>query len=363
MLARACRRCKANIKWTQCVLKWISLKWILQLFLVEGIECMDLAWKRALGLSVGMLWLTSCSVLIDVDGKQCRVSTDCSDKGLGAQCVEGVCSAPAAADDGAASVSPTTCATHSDCVDPTPVCLAGSCKAIADAFYCAPETAIARSTVTYSFNVRDFQDRELVPPMIEVKACQHSDVECTNPVSTYKDDDGTGEVVLMAPKGVPVFFAITAQDRLPVYLYDSGSSSMPNVDRNFGQIPAPTLEYALLVHELTGVDYVPLEDGLVFSQVFDCTGTPAAGVSFKKDRDVQGAPFAFINHIGNFSEMVTQYDSVYNQAWGGFAGLPGGILGINAYWHDTMLANGTTSITVIVRGGAITYVNIRLYNQ
>jgi len=316
---------------------------------------MNHTWKRAVSLSVGMLWWTSCSVLLDVDGRQCRADSDCTDSGLGDQCVEGACTAAAA------PVSPATCVASSECADPTPVCQTGSCQTIAGAFYCAPETAIARSTVTYSFNVRDFQDRESVPPTVEAKACQHSDVECTNPIATFIDHNGAGEVVLEAPKGVPVFFAITAEDRLPVYLYDSGSSSKPNVDRNFGDILAPTLEYALLVHELTGVDYDPIADGIIFAQVFDCSGTPSGGITFAKDQEGKGSAFAFINHIGNFNETMTQYDPVYNQALGGFAGVPPGIMGLNAYWHDNLLANGATSFNVLVRAGAVTFVNMRIY--
>jgi len=71
----------------------------------------------------------------------------------------------------------------------------------------------------------------------------------------------------------------------------------------------------------------------------------------------------FIDHIPNTNETVTHYDPVYNEASGGYVGVPPGIVGVTAYWNDELLANGATSFNAPVKSGTVTYVDLRLYTE
>jgi len=314
---------------------------------------MDRMATRVMSLGIGMFGWMSCSALLDVDGKQCRADTDCLDEGLGGQCIENVCV-------GEALVA---CTSNSECSSEIPVCTGGSCLSIADTFSCEPEAPSEVPTVRYAFNVRDSLNREVVPERLMAKACQLTDVDCVEPVGVYQDTEGTEEVVLNAPKGLPVYFRVEGEGRLPATLYDSGSALRPNLDRALQNITIPTLEYASNIATLGMLDYDPLTEGILLIQVFDCTGTPASGISFMKNSG-KGMPFAFINHIPNTSDTVTQYDPVYNQAYGGFVGVTPGIVGITAYWGDELLGeNGATSFNVSVRAATMTYVDLRFYKN
>jgi len=307
---------------------------------------------RALSLGVGTAWWIGCSIFLDVDGTQCQTDSDCVDRDLGAQCVEHVCT-------GQPRVA---CSTNTGCGEMTPLCMAGACESLADTFYCEPETPAAGPTIKYTFQVRDFVNRDEIPADITVRACRNSDVDCTDPVSIYHDTSGTGEIIIEAPNGLPVYFEVTGEGRLRADLFDTGSTSRPNVDRVLLNVMLPRAEYFETLNVMTMVDYDTQLEGVMFIQVLDCTGTPASGISFTKTAG-KGRPFVFINHIPNANETVTQYDPVYDEAYGGFVGVSPGIVGVEAYWNSTLLANGATSFNVPMKAGTVTYVDLRLYSE
>jgi len=312
---------------------------------------MDRVGKR-LSLGVGTIWLVGCSALLDVDDQQCRTDSDCSAKQLGDRCVDNVCQ----------QAADTVCNDDSACSEPAPLCQNSMCKSIEDVFYCPPEQATTSSTVTYSFKVRDFLNRDAVPANIVAKACRNSDVKCESEVDSYKDSDGTGNVVLHSPVDVPVYFEVTSDNALTVLMFDSGATYSPKVDRVLRDVMVPTEAYAAEVGTLAMVDYTPATEGVLIVQVLDCADMPASGISFTKTPG-KGDSFVFVNHIPNANETMTQYDPVYDQAYGGFVGLVPGIVGINAYWKGTLLANGGTSFNALVRAGTITYVDLRFFQE
>jgi len=315
---------------------------------------MDNVVKR-LSLGIGVvLWMSCCSVLLDVDGKQCRNDIDCVDTGLGDRCVEDVCV-------GEARVA---CTSNSECSDTTPVCMANACQSVENSFYCEPEPPSEASTVKYSFAVTDFANRESIPQNIVARACPPADYYCDEPVDIYQDTAGTGQVVLSAPKGVPVYFLVTGEGHLTAALYDSGTTSNPNVDRVLGTVLLATTEFVVGGAAAQMIDYDPLTDGVVWAQLFDCSGTPASGVEFTKPES-KGTPVVLRDYIASVDSTLTQYDPVYNQAYGGFIGVSARVLEMRARWNGEALTRGSseTLVSVAVREGAFTYVNLRLYRE
>jgi len=307
---------------------------------------------RALSLGVGAAWWMGCSILLDVDDKQCRVDSDCVNRSLGAHCVEHVCT-------GQPLVA---CSSNTECSEAAPICMGGACTSVADTFYCEPAAPAASSTVRYTFQVRDFLNRDEIPANLAARACRNSDVDCNDPVSIYSDVNGTGAVTLEAPNGLPVYFEVTGEGRLNANLFDIGSTSRPNVDRVLRNVMLPKAAYFETLNVMTSVDYDTQLEGVMFVQVLDCNETPAGGVTFTKTPG-KGQAFVFINHIPNANETVTQYDPVYGEAYGGFVGVPPGIVGVDAYWGGELLANGATSFNVPIKAGTVTYVDLRLYSE
>src|SRR5262245_32631795 len=113
--------------------------------------------KKLLGV-VCLAWLAGCSVLIDVDEKQCDRSADCVSAKLGDRCVDHVCVSDHASNEtdagaDAGELPEGMCATDKQCGDEkAPRCMRGTCvtSELAERWMCeTPQEQKSSGTVHY----------------------------------------------------------------------------------------------------------------------------------------------------------------------------------------------------------------------
>ena len=317
-----------------------------------------------------LMWLAGCSVLIDVDEKQCDKSSECVSQKLGDRCVQHVCVTEHATntpDAGDGLPEDGKCETDRQCASggstTTPRCMHGACVTdeLADRWLCAePDTMMLSGTVKYSFHALDFVSRA-APKKLVVLACRGNDVSCSDPAGEFTDTEGTGLVEFVLPKGFLGFFDIQAegvkedgspQPYVPALSYLTKPVLEDMVDRDL-QLPTPELVTALA--SIEAVQFEPETKGLALVEAFDCSGTPAGGVRFTESKG-GATPFYLVNHVPNKNANASVYDKLNNVADGGFLNVSPGFVDFKAYWGSDGPELG--SFNVHVRAGTITYVDM-----
>jgi len=298
-----------------------------------------------------VLLSVSCSMLLDVDDKQCQVDADCTRKGLAGLCEGNVCVDVIAPEDEA----DTSCTSDADCRGATPRCLLSThvCVSVSlgQQFVCFLPPPATTETVHYQFRVRLFVDHDKAPENLVTKACETADVACNAPIAVFTDTTGDGVVEFDLPKGRPVYFEVTSSG-ITVLSY---RSNLPEVDNpKIRDIWVPVMADIDSLSAALNLQLDPLK-GVVTLEVEDCTDRPATGVHFKHNPE-SGHSYYLQNSLPFPNGTVTSYDEVSNVAYGGFINVIPGIVELSAYWGvDGPLLN---SLTAQVRPSTVTVVEM-----
>jgi len=243
--------------------------------------------------------LGSCSLLIDVDGKQCSSDQDCEARGsafAGSVCERNVCvpSQTAAGGDGTGG-SPDVS------VDDPLVCR-------------APEPS-ETGTVTFSFAPIFLAGTEPKDPQpFSVKACDQFDFDCENPLVGPVDVNAGEPYDFELPKGEAGFsgyFEITNPDTLGGWFFMGRPILEDTVGWNV-TMPSPSLVKHLAL--LTGEEVDP-ELGLILAVARDCSAQPLAGVTVTNTKG--GLGYYFVMSVPDTSLTKTGPQGAF-----GFANVP-----------------------------------------
>lgn len=269
-----------------------------------------------------------CSALIEVNSPQCDVDADCTSRQLGSTCERHVCVGElpyACTGDTCDSVN-RSCNDDKDCGSDAPTCMHGACvpNTVAERFMCEePLSSEPPETVSYSFRVVEFVSRE-PPTGIMVRACRNNDVGCGDPVDTFEDGEGTGNVQLQLPYGFLGYFDVTS-DAMHTLSYVTKAVRSDTQDRDLQVAAASTVD---VLASVAGVPYDP-DKGVVLVEAFDCAKMPAGGVHFVESKG-SATPFYFVSHLPNTEVQESVYDAENNVADGGFLNVTPGFVTFTA---------------------------------
>ena len=216
-----------------------------------------------------------CSVLIDVDGKQCETNADCASLAAssgGLECRQNLCLAVEAGQGdggaaGATSSDPLVCETRETSTEPT---------------------------VKYSF-APIFAQAPSEPKPFSIKACLQLDLACEAPVFGPLDVNAGEPQDFEVPPGFTGYFEITNPDTLGGLLF----MGRPVVQDTVGwNVTMPTPEVVAQLALATGKDVDP-ELGLILSVARDCDALALAGVTFTSTEESTSLGYYFVNSLPN----------------------------------------------------------------
>lgn len=265
---------------------------------------------------VVLLFVSSCSLMLDTSKVQCSEDSDCGEHGSDLSCVDHVCVKPTVS-------SPWACLGN--------VAWPGGTSA----------------KVTLALPVVDVITSAF-PQDLQVRACSKLNVDCVKPLSATVDvlstpgllkvalDSGfDGYLELTSPTITPALFFVVK----PVREDSTLTSAIPVVSPQGFQGIAQAIGTTL---DLTNM-------GHIYALASDCNGAPAAGVRFEIDRQsAQTAAYYMINNTPVSSAPATDSSGA-----GGFLNLPDGFLKLTAYVSATGARIGEAGLTV--RKGAVSY--------
>jgi hypothetical protein len=318
----------------------------------------DLSLKHPIAAVVCAIGLASCSVLVNIDDKQCNVDTDCTSANLGDVCSDHVCVVASGcegnscnpADGGPGDGS---CTTDRQCGGDTPRCMHGSCvsSAVADRWLCTATAPNATNnpTVSYGFHVVDFLSKQ-PPKNIVVNACRNSDVACAEPVGKFTDTTGMGHAQFNLPSGFLGYFEINS-DATPALLYVTKPIVKDAENRDVPVLQPSTVQLTASVAKL------PFDKtkGLALLEAIDCSGKPAGGVQFKHSAD-SADQFYLVDQVPSTDATMTEYDETENTADGGFINVSPGFVTFSALWGVEGPLLG--AFNAQIRANTITYVDM-----
>jgi hypothetical protein len=227
------------------------------------------------------LVLSSCSVLIDVDGKQCTKNDDCV--ALGAAFAGSVCE-------------------HDLCVKPSDTAggEAGGMSMPDDPLLCTPSELSTEPTVKYTFAPVFAPGAEPAEPKpFSIKACGQLDLDCKTPVfGPLQVNAGEPQDFEVKP-GFQGFFEITNPDTIDGLLF----LGRPVNDDTLGwAVTMPTPQVVLGLALATGEDVNP-ELGFILSVARDCEGTLLEDVTFNNSKG--GLGYYFVMSLPNTELTAT----------------------------------------------------------
>ncbi|HVY29054.1 MAG TPA: hypothetical protein VHB79_20995 [Polyangiaceae bacterium] len=214
----------------------------------------------------------ACSVLIDVDAKQCEVDADCAKltgAPAGAVCVQSLCVGP----DG-------------------DVASAGAAGMSGDPLECATRGTSKEDTVKYSFAPIFAPGGEPDNPQpFSIKACEQLDLTCEHPVFGPIDVNVDEPQDFIVPTGFNGYFEITNPDTLGGLMF----VGRPVVQDTIGwNITMPTPQLVVTLSAVTGEDVDPMK-GLILTVARDCAGNPLANVTVHNTKG--GLGYYFVNFL------------------------------------------------------------------
>lgn len=246
----------------------------------------------AFGLGGGLL--SACSVLIDVDNKQCATNQDCEALGpafSGATCEADVCIVKSPGGGG------------SD---------AGGAPNGDDKLVCEKPEPSGDATVKYSFAPIYVAGSEPAEPEpFSIKACNPGDLDCTKPVYGPIDVNAGEPKDFLVPPGFQGYFEVKNKDTVDGLVFMGRPILIDTVGWNV-TIPTPGLVQGFGI--ATGEKVDP-ELGLIISVARDCDALPIPGVKFTNSKE--GLQFYFVNSFPD-----TSLEETAAQGAVGFANVP-----------------------------------------
>lgn len=249
---------------------------------------------RFLILSSIALVLASCSVLIDVEGKQCASNDDCV--ALGAAFAGSVCE-------------------HNVCVKPTDTAggeAGGGSDMPPDPLMCTLAERSTEPTVKYTFApVFPTNAAPADPKPFTIKACGQLDFDCENPIyGPLEVNAGEPQDFLVKP-GFAGFFEIKNPDTLDGLLF---LGRPVNQDTQGWAVTIPTPQTVAALALVTG-EKIDQELGLILSVARDCAGAQLQHVTFNNSKE--GLGYYFVMDLPD-----TQLTETGPQGAAGFANVP-----------------------------------------
>lgn len=243
--------------------------------------------------------LSGCSVLIDVDGKQCSTDDDCAKLGqafASSVCEQNVCVVKA----GSAGTSGNGGSGGS------------GGGAGTDELECEKTTPATTPTVNYKFApiFADGSEPD-VPKPFSISVCKPADLECAKPIFGPVDVPAGMPADFPVPPGFQGYFSIKNPDTLDALLFMGQPITQDTVGWN---ITVPTAGLVQGFGFVTGEKIDP-ELGLIISVARDCSRGPLEGVSFTNSKG--GLQFYFV-----MSTPDTSLTETGPQGAVGFANVP-----------------------------------------
>jgi hypothetical protein len=219
--------------------------------------------------------LSSCSVLVDVDSKQCVKDDDCV--ALGSAFAGSVCQ-------------------HDLCVLPNETAggEAGAMSMPDDPLTCTPTKLSTEPTVKYTFAPVFAPDSTPPDPQpFTIKACGQFDFDCTNPVFGPLEVNAGEPQDFEVKPGFQGFFEIKNPDTLDGLLFLGRPVNQDTLGWNV-TMPTPQTVAALAL--VTGEDVKP-ELGFILSVSRDCAGAFLDHVTFTNSKG--GLGYYFVQNLPN----------------------------------------------------------------
>ncbi len=246
----------------------------------------------AYGLSGGLL--AGCSVLIDVDSKQCSTNADCEALGSafsGATCEESLCVVKSGSGGTDAGGAPN----NGD-----------------DKLVCEKPAASTEPTVKYSFApIYVVGSEPDDPEPFRIQACNPADFDCAKPVYGPIMVNAGEPKEFLVPPGFQGFFEVKNKDTVDGLIFMGRPVLADTVGWNV-TMPTPGLVQGFGIATNQTIDP---DLGLIISVARDCDAVPIPGVKFSNSRE--GLQFYFVNSFPD-----TELTETAAQGAVGFANVP-----------------------------------------
>jgi hypothetical protein len=268
-------------------------------------------------LAFACLASASCSVLIDKDRVQCKVDSDCRDRGP--------------------EYAGSVCSAESVCLpDPVWGCL-GS------VVFPKP----SGGPYTLIIHVRDLVNQMPIAG-VTARVCERPDPMCTSPQSGDIPATPMGDLQIPLRAGFDGFLELRAPNRMPglYFVY-------PPVDAN-REIPlVPMLDAALVeaLIKMNDKELIPGRGHMLLG-AYDCRRMPAAGITLSTpDSDEMTSSYYVLNNLPKIGAEATDASGR-----GGFINLKEGVVEITAKLGSDSRKIATLSL--LVRPGMMTFTSI-----
>jgi hypothetical protein len=271
---------------------------------------------RLLILSSIALVLASCSVLIDVEGKQCASNDDCV--ALGAAFAGSVCE-------------------RNICVKPTDTAggeAGGGSAMPPDPLMCTASELSTEPLVKFTFApvyAPDSTPTDAQP--FTIKACGQFDFECANPVFGPLEVNAGEPQDFEVKPGFQGFFEIKNRDTLDGLLF---LGRPVNEDTLGWNVTMPTRQTVAGLALVTG-ENIDHDLGLILSVARDCDGLPLEHVTFSSSKP--GLGYYFVMNLPN-----TELTETGPQGAAGFANVPIGTTILTGVHNPSGHALGPVSV-------------------
>jgi len=261
-----------------------------------------------------LLVTSGCSLLLEVDGNQCRTDSDCVQSGLGVTCDRGVCASSQG------KLTSGSCGSGPACAK-TETCFKEQCAPsnLVQPFLCERPVGDPSTAVSLTLHVTDYISNKPVSGLV-ARACPVADVLCQAPVATVQDEDGTASVTLALPFGFAGFLDLTAKDTIETLFY-FGKPLVGSLDKTIPVVGSAAID-GLAALALQANVTIDRSLGIGFAQAFDCSGKAAGGIHFEASETAD--TFFVVNGLPNLDAQLTVRDDAMNVAGGGFFNLPPG---------------------------------------
>jgi hypothetical protein len=253
-----------------------------------------------------------CSVLIDVDGKQCEVDADCGARGFqGAVCSRNLCLVPMD--------------------DPGPGSGGAGGEGAADPLVCNNESS-SEATVKFTF-APVFAVPPEAPQPFSIKACLSLDPDCKSPVFGPIDVNAGEPQDFIVPKLFNGYFEISNPDTRTGLFF----MGRPLAQDTLGWGVTVPNDDTILALGLAGGEEIDLELGVMIAVARNCALMPLAGTMFENSEG--GLRFYFYQTTPDPKATKTGPQGAV-----GFANVPIGTTTLSA-----VAENGTQLTPVLLR--------------
>jgi hypothetical protein len=265
-----------------------------------------------LGPAMIVSLFAACTLTVNADRVQCSTSADCVSRGgafANARCVDSVCKA-----------------------DPAWECLSAQAT---------PSTQNPPFRIAVTL-------RDLITQMpvanAQVKLCRKIDVDCATPAGTAVSDGSGGVTFSVDMIDFAAYLAVQADGIVPTLYFFN-----PPIDHDQAvliSLASPAANVGLLLQ--LGRQPIPGHGNVVILAA-DCTGAPAAGVSYATTSgDGMTSSFYTVKSLPTVTATATDADG-----YGGLVNVPVGAATVTASLANPRADLGT--ISLLVQDGAITY--------